>query len=457
MSAWGANAKSCKSLLDRVERNDAGLTELFILPTKTFGGEEVDRLAQIIENGINTHLKKLSASGHKVPNESLYKLGKAIASAAAKKTAAPTSLAIGDHTLGHTGILAFTKGIRECGGITDLEDIDWSWKGIGSSAFEMILEVCGTKSSPKLRVLNLSRNESIGEQSTENLSFAAFLTHLQVLDLSTCGLSGDFLTQFLVTPKGVQPNLKQLNLHDNPIGATGWKAILPLMTRDSSCLEVLNLSKCQIDNDAMSELSTWSSKSSNSNLRILDLSDNELSAAGIEILSKELSVFPNLVELNLAGNAIGEQGVQQLAMALEARHTPQQQGCCCPLKKLDLSRTQCGHQGAMDMISRGRLQSLHLFHNELGSDGFTALASTLQGGHATLEYLDLGGNGAKQDAVVELLNALTNNPMENSCLKVLVVGGNEGGDGVEEAAARVGQVHPALDIARDKKAQRQAG
>lgn len=44
----GGNAKSCKSMIDRVAQNDARLTELFILPTKTFGGPEVTRLAQII-------------------------------------------------------------------------------------------------------------------------------------------------------------------------------------------------------------------------------------------------------------------------------------------------------------------------------------------------------------------------------------------------------------------------
>lgn len=82
------------------------------------------------EQGKNTNLKVLSASGHQIPNESLYKLGKAIAMAASQETASISSLAIGDNSMGHTGVLAFTKGLAEGGGNTLLEEIDLSWKGM---------------------------------------------------------------------------------------------------------------------------------------------------------------------------------------------------------------------------------------------------------------------------------------------------------------------------------------
>jgi hypothetical protein len=40
--------KSCDSLLKRVEGNDDKLVELVILPMKTFGGAELDRLSSAI-------------------------------------------------------------------------------------------------------------------------------------------------------------------------------------------------------------------------------------------------------------------------------------------------------------------------------------------------------------------------------------------------------------------------
>ena len=84
------------------------------------------------EQGKNTNLKVLSASGHKIPNESLYLLGKAIAIASSKdeNRGSISSLAIGDNSMGHTGILALTKGLTEGGGLTFLEEIDLSWKGL---------------------------------------------------------------------------------------------------------------------------------------------------------------------------------------------------------------------------------------------------------------------------------------------------------------------------------------
>jgi hypothetical protein len=40
--------KSCDSLLKRVEENDAKLVELVVLPMKTFGAAECDRLSAAI-------------------------------------------------------------------------------------------------------------------------------------------------------------------------------------------------------------------------------------------------------------------------------------------------------------------------------------------------------------------------------------------------------------------------
>ena len=44
----GGSLKSCDSLLKRVEDNDTKLVELVILPMKTFGGAELDRLSNAI-------------------------------------------------------------------------------------------------------------------------------------------------------------------------------------------------------------------------------------------------------------------------------------------------------------------------------------------------------------------------------------------------------------------------
>jgi hypothetical protein len=228
-------------------------------------------------------------------------------------------------------------------------------------------------------------------------------------------------------------------------------------------LQILNLSKCQVPDDALSKLHTASSPTNKNNLLILDLSYNGISATGAASLSNALSgdasTLSSLVELNLAGNPLGDTGVLGLARALECRHLRGDSATTTRLKKLDLSYTQCEIQGAADIMSLGQLESLLLFNNSLGSNGFRALAPAIRQQHTLLE-LDLGGNGADEASVVALLSALAavqgDGDVSKSILKVLVVGGNEGGEELERMVAKVQQVHPGLDIARDKKAQRRS-
>ena len=49
----GGSLKSCDSLLKRVEGNDSKLVELVILPMKTFGGAELDRLSNAIGKALD--------------------------------------------------------------------------------------------------------------------------------------------------------------------------------------------------------------------------------------------------------------------------------------------------------------------------------------------------------------------------------------------------------------------
>lgn len=53
-----------------------------------------------------------------------------MAKAASNNKTSLSTLAIGDKTMGHTGILALTKGLTEGGGKTLLQEIDLSWKGM---------------------------------------------------------------------------------------------------------------------------------------------------------------------------------------------------------------------------------------------------------------------------------------------------------------------------------------
>jgi hypothetical protein len=125
MSAWGKNgsARSCDALLKRVENNDPTLTELIILPLKSFTSKELILLAQNLSK--NTYLTSIHASGHTIDNPQAYEvLGNALPKSSI------SSLAIGDSAMGDVGISALCKGLQESSGSHKLNSIDLSWKGM---------------------------------------------------------------------------------------------------------------------------------------------------------------------------------------------------------------------------------------------------------------------------------------------------------------------------------------
>ena len=123
---------SCDALLKRVEENDPTMVELIILSMKTFGATEVDRLATALASGVNTHLETISASGHKIPPESLQRLGAALATGKSNVK----NLAIGDSTMGDDGVCALCEGLVSSSKSEaseqqqQLQSLDLSYKGM---------------------------------------------------------------------------------------------------------------------------------------------------------------------------------------------------------------------------------------------------------------------------------------------------------------------------------------
>jgi len=506
MSAWGKNgsARSCEALLRRVEENHPKLTELVILPGKNFGSQEVFRLAKCLESRRSSNLRSLQASGHAIDDcNALEALGRALVQV--------ENIAIGDSDMGDEGVYALCRGMEANESMKDgsngLKTVDLSWKNIGEDGLVAILRVLAKL--PSLQSMDLSRNENIGPsfdffEAISSLSLPIpIFPGLTYLDLSGCRLDTKSCTTLLkvmqrnrtdpdggdreqdTDVKAVRNLVLKLN-SSNLSDRNGVKEMMNLLAGGNLVTD-LYISKCQIGDEGMKQIvdecccsSTLKAQGSVDNesssvfLRRLDISSNNLTS--ISYLANRLHLpsdgisrsdchyFSDLRTLNLSGNPLGK----NLVAAIE----------CNPrwilsLEDLDLSHTSCEISGAVELIRCSNSQSsllkkLNLFGNEFGSDGFLELSKVLHGGHLSLEYLDLGGNGAIESGVVALVEVLSNalenydrhdiqhtakEKRENS-LRVLVVGGNSGGAALEEAVKKVQKVHPNLDIARDKPKQK---
>jgi hypothetical protein len=324
---------------------------------------------------------------------------------------------------------------------------------------EAIIKTLG--SSDRLKKLILARNEDIGTSdfflSTNKSEFSPIFPHVQELDLSECGFN-DTSCARLVTclqPLASDRNLK-LRLSRNPFGPRGFVSVSSLL-HGSSIVE-LHLSKCNIGDEGIETLVDRATLDRHLGLQILDLSHNNITSKGVLLLASRLqeamAYLPALGDLNLAGNTLNEESVQSLAGTLGKLKSEGKSA----LHSLDMTDTSCGIGGAVDMIRLGQLTLLRLFNNKLGSEGFLELAKVLRGGHATLENLDLGGNNAQEAGVVALLHALSiKDDTIDSKLKLVVIGGNEGGQAVEQMVKEVLRTWPGLDIARDKPRKPEGG
>uniref|UniRef100_A0AAY5KWS4 NACHT domain-containing protein n=1 Tax=Esox lucius TaxID=8010 RepID=A0AAY5KWS4_ESOLU len=153
-------------------------------------------------------------------------------------------------------------------------------------------------------------------------------------------------------------------------------------------------------------------KSNFSNLKKLDLSDNDLENAGVQLLFTGL-VDPNckLETLRLSFCGVTEEGCDSLASALMSKS--------CHLRELDLS------------------------NNDLGNSGVKRLSSGLGNPHCKLETLRLSGCLVTEEGCVSLVSALKSNP---SHLKKLDLSYNHPGDsGVRLLSAGLEDSHWRLE------------
>jgi Ran GTPase-activating protein (RanGAP) involved in mRNA processing and transport len=357
----------------------------------------------------------------------------------------------------------------------------------GQEGLKAILRVLGTATS--LESLNVARNENIGPffdfttfiptppttptiATTTNDDTLLF-PHLQHLDFSECQLKATSCTslfQSLATLTSIpaqrhHPGLT-VKLNSNDLGDSTEVKKMVEYIKKCSFLSQLYLSNCQLGDNGLQSmvdvLSVNNNKNDSPSMRVFDISTNNLTNVSINyffsrLLESDVSglYFSNLQKLILTGNSLNEECCRNIATAIR-------RGPLLSLKELDVTGTNCSVRGAMalismnanddgDEINQSSLKQLNLFGNQLGSDGFVELSKVLQGGHPTLESLDLGGNEATEAGVVALLQAFTavDNDTKNS-LRLLVVGGNRGGPTIETIVQEIQRVHPKLDVARDK-------
>uniref|UniRef100_A0A8C7VDM6 Uncharacterized protein n=1 Tax=Oncorhynchus mykiss TaxID=8022 RepID=A0A8C7VDM6_ONCMY len=233
--------------------------------------------------------------------------------------------------------------------------------------------------------------------SEEVICISNRLSHLSRLD--GCKLtykSCETLTSALQTPNSP---LRELDLSYNDLGDRGVELLCVGLTSPLCNIQTLVLGQCGLTEGCCSDLASVLS-SPNSQLKQLQLRDNDLQNSGVTLLSAELE-DPDckLDTLGLSGCLVTEEGCAALSSALRSNLSH--------LKELDLSYNHPGVSAGGLLSPLSRLDRCKLTYKSCET-----LTSALQTPNSPLRELDLSYNDLG-DRGVELLCVGLTSPLCN--------------------------------------------
>ncbi|XP_073698641.1 NACHT, LRR and PYD domains-containing protein 3-like [Garra rufa] len=305
--------------------------------------------------------------------------------------------------------------------------------------------------SSHLRDLDLTKN-NLGNACLTLISDGLKDPHckLEKLRLSECGVTDEGCAALSSALRSNSSHLRELNLSKNKLGVTGLTLISDGLKNPHCKLETLTLSDCGITDKGCAALSS-ALRSNSSHLRELDLSRNKLGVAGLTLisdglkdhhcklkilrlircgvtdegcaaLSSALRSNSHLRELDLSGNNLGDTDMKLISDGLKDPH--------CKLEKLRLINCGVTYEDCAALSSALRSNSSHLreldlSENNLGDTGMTLISDGLKDPHCKLEKLRLSECGVTDEGCAALSSALRSN---SSHLRELYLTENNLGD-----------------------------
>ncbi|XP_039662880.1 NACHT, LRR and PYD domains-containing protein 12-like [Perca fluviatilis] len=250
----------------------------------------------------------------------------------------------------------------------------------------------------------------------------------------------------------IQQYLSSGSLSADKLSHAQWSALVFILLSSGNNLDVFDLKKYSASDEALVRMLPVVKASKKAlkiclhlcSVHMFRLGGCDLSERSCEALSSVLSSeYSNLRELDLSNNNLKDSGGMLLSAGLEIPH--------CKLETLRLSgcnllERSCEALSSVLSSDSSSLRELDLSNNDITDSGGKLLSAGLKSQHCKLETLSLSGCLITDEGCTSLASALSSNP---SHLRVLDLSYNHPGDlGVELLSARLEDPHWRLDTLR---------
>uniref|UniRef100_A0A672QYI3 Uncharacterized protein n=1 Tax=Sinocyclocheilus grahami TaxID=75366 RepID=A0A672QYI3_SINGR len=259
------------------------------------------------------------------------------------------------------------------------------------------------KSNSHLTELDLRGNYP-GQSGVEGLIDLQLIMLLFVFRLNNCKLT-EKSCSVLATVLSSKTILKEMNLNNSRLLNSGVKEICEGLKNPVCELKILNLRKCGLTEESCSALATV--LRSNSSLKELDMSNNNLQDSGVKKLQNGLeNTNCTLQKLSLRKCGLTEESCSALATVLRSNSS---------LKELDMSNNNLQDSGVKKLQNGLENTNSYLFTFlyrfnciSITAEGCATLASAFNSNPSNLIELDLSGNKLENSGVTEISGLLGN-------------------------------------------------
>ncbi|KAL6491418.1 hypothetical protein MHYP_G00017630, partial [Metynnis hypsauchen] len=289
---------------------------------------------------------------------------------------------------------------------------------LSRDSFETICSALQSANCP-LKDLDLSSND-LQDSGVELLSAGLKSPHckLETLRLAGCKLSRDSFETICSALQSANCPLKDLDLSSNDLQDSGVELLSAGLKSPHCKLETLRLAGCKLSRvsfeticsalqsancplkdldlrfndlqDSVVELLSAGLKSPHCKLETLRLASCNLGSEACEILSSVEQSDSSLKELDLSSNDLQDSGVKLLSVGLKSSY--------CKLEILRLSGCMVTYKGCSSLASAlksnpSHVRELDLSYNHPGKSGVKLLSDLLEDPHCALEKLQVDHGG----------------------------------------------------------------